>query len=57
VQGLNLIAACAAKNITAKKFRDLEGAQVYAEAERIELEKLTQRTERLLSTGRIRPGY
>ena len=56
-EAIDLISARVEKHLMAKKFNNPERAAVYAEVEREELQKLEQRTERLLSMGRIRAGY
>ena len=56
-EALNLIAARVEKVVSARKFKDFDAAQMYAVAEEQELAKLQQRTERLISSGKIRPGY
>ena len=56
-EGLDLISAHVQKNLWAKKFKDPAQAQVFQVAETEALNRLLGRTERLGSTGRIRPGY
>lgn len=56
-EGLDLISAHVQKNLWAKKFRDPAKAQISQMAETEALNRLLNRTERLTSTGRIRPGY
>lgn len=56
-EALNLIAARVEKVVSARKFKDMEAAQMYQVAEDQEYRKLKERTERMVSTGRIRPGY
>lgn len=56
-EALNLIAARVEKVVSARKFKDYDAAQMYQVAEDQEFAKLQQRTERLISSGKIRPGY
>ena len=56
-EALNLIASRVEKLICARRFKDYDAAQVYQLAEDGEYERLKQRTERLGSSGKIRPGY
>ena len=56
-EALNLVAARTEKLVCARKFKDYDAAKVYEMAEMQELERLKQRTERYLSSGRIAPGW
>ena len=56
-EALNLIAARVEKVVSARRFKDYDAAQVYQIAEDQEHKKLLDRTERLVSTGKLRPGY
>lgn len=56
-EALNLITARVEKSICARRFKDFDAAQVYQIAEEEEYRKLRDRTERLLATGRVRPGW
>ena len=56
-EALNLIAARVEKIVSARKFKDFDAAQMYQVAETQEHERLKMRTERLGSTGKVRPGY
>ena len=55
--GEELIRARAEKVICALRFRDFDGARIAEEAEIRALARLVAQTEKLLSTGRISPGY
>lgn len=56
-EGLHLITSRAEAMIYSRKFVNPQQAQVCQEAERQEYERLKMRTERYLSTGKLRPGW
>lgn len=55
-EGLDLILARVEKTLCARRFKDYEAAQVYQAAENQALDRLFGRTERLISTGRLKGG-
>lgn len=55
--GSELIVARAQKVLLAGRFKDPQSASVLAEVEREAFERLKARTEKLLGTGRVTPGY
>jgi hypothetical protein len=56
-EALNLIAARVEKNLSARKFKDYEAAQMYQVAEDQELVRLQERTVKQVATGKIQGDW
>lgn len=56
-EALNLIASRVEKVVSARRFKDYDAAQMYEVSEQQEFDRLKSKTERLGSSGKLRPGY
>lgn len=55
--GLEMITARASKMLSAKRYKNMPAAEIYARAEQECFERLLNQTSRLTSTGRISPNW